>query len=92
MTPLGAGLLLIVLGATWLIAKEVPEVLRELSHVLPPHTVYEVVLLAAVGIWAAWRSAMLMISSDQGSVLPVAGHWAVAAIALLAALYRSRQS
>lgn len=92
MTPLGAGLLLIVLGAIWLIAKEIRGTCRELSRVLPPQRVHEVVLLAAAGIWAASRSATLMINPDQGSVLPVAVHWAVAAMALLAALHRSRQS
>ncbi len=92
MSPLGGVLLLIVLGAIWLIAEEARGVWRELCRALPPQTVHEVVLLATVGFWAALRSVMLLTTLGQQSVLPVAAHWAVAAMALLAALYRSRQS
>lgn len=92
MSPLWGVFLLIVLGALWVIVEEAQKAGRELLHALPPQTVRDVVLLAAVGLWAALRSVMLLITLGQQSVLPVATHWAVAAMALLAALYRSRQS
>ena len=92
MSPLGGVLLLIVLGAIWLIAEEAQRVWRELYRLLPPQTARDVMLLVTVGLWAALRSVMLLITLGQQSALPVTAHWAVAVMALLAALYRSRQS
>lgn len=92
MSPLWGVLLLIVLGAIWLIGEGARGALRESYRPLPPQTVRDVVLLAVVGLWAALRSVVLLITPGPQSVLPVAAHWAVAAMALLAALYRSRQS
>jgi hypothetical protein len=92
MSPLWGVFLLIVLVAIWVIVEEAQKAGRELSRALPPPTVRDVVLLAVVGLWAALRSVVLLITPGPQSVLPVAAHWAVAAMALLAALYRSRQS
>jgi len=92
MSLLEAGLLLIVLEAVWLLAEEAQRVWRELYCTLPPQTVRDVTLLATVGFWVALRGAILLSTLGQQSVLPVATHWAVAVLALVAALYRSRQS
>jgi len=49
-------------------------------------------LLVTVGLWAALHSVTLLITLGQQSALPVTAYWAVAVMALLTALYRSRQS
>jgi hypothetical protein len=91
MSALWGVCLLVVLGAIWLVGREDRAALRDWYHATPPQTVYEVVLLTAVGFWAALRSVMLLITLGQQSALPVAAHWAVAAMALLTALYRFRR-
>jgi len=92
MSPLGGVLLLIVLGAIWVFAQEAQRVWRELYRLLPPQTVRDVMLLVTVGLWAALHSVTLLITLGQQSALPVTAYWAVAVMALLTALYRSRQS
>jgi len=84
--------LLTVLGAIWLIGREIRAAHRESYRALPPQTVCEIAVLAALGFWAALRGAVLSITLDQQSALRVVAYWLVAALALLAALYQIRQS
>lgn len=91
MSPMWCVFLLIVLAALWICWKNCAAG-RESYRALPPQTACEPALLATIGLWAALRGVSFLITLRQPSALLVVVHLSVAALALLAALYRPRQS
>ncbi len=91
MSPLWCVLLLIVASAIWVIGRESWAAGREWYRALP-QSARESALLATIGLWVALLGVTLRVSPNQPSPLPVVAHWWVAALALLTALYRSRNS
>ena len=91
MAPLWGFLCLVVLGTIWLIDRADWGALREWFRALPPQTVRWMALLAALGLYAIWHNAALLITVVEQAALPVAANWLGMALFLLAVMYRFRQ-
>jgi hypothetical protein len=75
----------------WLRCQRDRPALRQWYHALPPLTLGEMPLLAALSLFAAWRSVSLLVVPDRQMALAVLAADVLAALALFFAVKRFRR-